>query len=105
MVGTPVPASTKSATQALTSGGDTFVTCSSPHLSETCARQVCCLVALVVSAMSALRIQSENCCATVHSPVTGGAMSIPLRVICLSHSLASALYWNRRVCSLPLVST
>lgn len=86
MVGTPVFASTKSATHALMSGGKTFVTCKSPHFSATCARQMCWRVALVVSAMSALRIHSENCCATVHSPVTGGAMSTPERVICFSHS-------------------
>ena len=40
MVGTPVPASTKSATHDFMSGGDTFVTCKAPHLSETCARHV-----------------------------------------------------------------
>ena len=55
IVGTPFPASTKSSTHALTSGGDTFVNWRSAHLPATCARDVCCLVALVVSAMSAGR--------------------------------------------------
>lgn len=90
IVATPFPASTKSATHAFTSRGETFVNCRLAYLSATCARHVCCLVTLVVSAMSALRIQSENCCATVYSPATGGAMSCPVRVICFSHSLPSA---------------
>lgn len=56
IVGTPVPASTRSATQDFTPGGSTAVTCTWPQRSRKCAFHVWRRVALVVSAMSALRI-------------------------------------------------